>query len=124
MKIALDAMGGDYAPEATIHGAVWAARDFDIQVALIGQPQEIEAELKKHDTRGLSLSRFDLPPRHVRSAGPSIFVARVAGSRRQRRQHHTYNNDPSHRGLHNHLQKPAADCSTRKQFGVGGFRPS
>ena len=56
MKIALDAMGGDYAPEATIQGAVWAARDFGIQVELVGQPQVIEAELKKHDTSSLSLS--------------------------------------------------------------------
>lgn len=48
-------MGGDYAPQVTVHGGVWAARDLGLQVHLVGQPQVIQAELKKHDTRGLSL---------------------------------------------------------------------
>jgi glycerol-3-phosphate acyltransferase PlsX len=55
MKIALDAMGGDNAPEATIHGAVWAARDFGLTIQLVGKPEIIKAELAKHDTNGLDL---------------------------------------------------------------------
>jgi glycerol-3-phosphate acyltransferase PlsX len=55
MKIALDAMGGDSAPEATVHGAVWAARDFNLTIQLVGQPEAIEAELTKHNTKGLDL---------------------------------------------------------------------
>jgi glycerol-3-phosphate acyltransferase PlsX len=55
MKIVLDAMGGDHAPEVTIHGAVWAARDFDLELQLVGQPDVIQAELQKHDTTGLLL---------------------------------------------------------------------
>ena len=55
MKIALDAMGGDLAPGAAVHGAVWAARDFDISIQLVGQPDTIKAELAKHDTSGLDL---------------------------------------------------------------------
>jgi len=55
MKILLDAMGGDRAPEVTIHGAVWAARDFGLEVQLIGRQEVIQAELQKHDTTGLSL---------------------------------------------------------------------
>lgn len=55
MKIALDAMGGDHAPAAIVHGAVWAARDFGITVQLVGQPDIIKTELAKHDTRGLNL---------------------------------------------------------------------
>jgi glycerol-3-phosphate acyltransferase PlsX len=55
MKIVLDAMGGDHAPEVTIHGAVWAARDFDLELQLVGQPDVIQAELQKHDTAGLFL---------------------------------------------------------------------
>ncbi len=55
MRIALDAMGGDNAPQAAIHGAVWAARDFDLTVQLVGRPQEIEAELAKHKTTDLDL---------------------------------------------------------------------
>jgi len=55
MKIALDAMGGDQAPAAIIHGAVWAARDFGVTIQLVGQPEIIKTELAKHDTNGLDL---------------------------------------------------------------------
>jgi len=55
MRIVLDAMGGDYAPDVTIHGGVWAARDFGLEIQLVGQPEVIQAELKKHDTAGLTL---------------------------------------------------------------------
>ncbi len=55
MILSLDAMGGDRAPAATVHGAVWAARDFGMTVQLVGRPEAIEAELAKHDTTGLDL---------------------------------------------------------------------
>ena len=55
MKIALDAMGGDNAPAATVHGAVWAARDFNLTVQLIGKPDVIKTELAKHNTTDLEL---------------------------------------------------------------------
>jgi glycerol-3-phosphate acyltransferase PlsX len=55
MKIVLDAMGGDHAPAVTIHGAVWAARDFDLEIQLAGRPEVIQAELGKHDIGGLNL---------------------------------------------------------------------
>jgi len=55
MKIVLDVMGGDHAPWATVHGGVWAARDFGIEVQLAGDPSVIQAELGQHDTSGLSL---------------------------------------------------------------------
>lgn len=55
MRIALDAMGGDHAPAAAVHGAVWAARDFGLTVQLIGQPDAIKAELAKHKIAGLNL---------------------------------------------------------------------
>jgi len=55
MRIALDAMGGDHAPIVTVEGAVRAARLYNIEVVLVGQPEVIQAELGRHDTRGLSL---------------------------------------------------------------------
>ncbi len=48
MKIAVDAMGGDNAPEAVVAGAVHAAREFGVGIILVGIEQTIEAELKKH----------------------------------------------------------------------------
>ena len=56
MIITLDAMGGDFAPEASVHGAVWAARDFDLEIQLVGKPEAIEPELAKHKTDGLKLT--------------------------------------------------------------------
>ncbi len=45
--IALDAMGGDHAPEATVAGAVRAAARFGLPVLLVGDRSRISAELKK-----------------------------------------------------------------------------
>ena len=56
MKIALDAMGGDLAPKAAIEGAVIAARDFKIEVVLVGDEAVIARELAEHNTKGLAIS--------------------------------------------------------------------
>ncbi len=48
MRIALDAMGGDYAPGPIVAGAVEAVRDQpDLTVVLVGDQERIEAELAK-----------------------------------------------------------------------------
>ncbi len=46
-RIALDAMGGDHAPSETVAGAVDAA-DRGVDVVLVGDQAQIEAELVKH----------------------------------------------------------------------------
>jgi phosphate acyltransferase len=55
MRIALDAMGGDNAPGETVRGAIDAAREYGLEVVLVGNPDAIQAELAKGDTSGLSL---------------------------------------------------------------------
>jgi glycerol-3-phosphate acyltransferase PlsX len=55
MRIVLDAMGGDRAPQVAVEGGVMAAREYGIEVVLVGPQQVVEAELAKHDTTGLSL---------------------------------------------------------------------
>ena len=55
MRIGIDAMGGDNAPVETVAGAVEAAREYGIEVVLVGKPEAIEAELAKSDTAGLRL---------------------------------------------------------------------
>src|SRR5438067_13477650 len=55
MKIALDAMGGDFAPKATIEGAVMAARELGLDLVLVGDRAKLEAELHEHDVAGLKL---------------------------------------------------------------------
>jgi glycerol-3-phosphate acyltransferase PlsX len=48
-------MGGDNAPAEIVKGAVMAARELGVQVALVGQPEAIEAELAKHRDRPNSI---------------------------------------------------------------------
>jgi glycerol-3-phosphate acyltransferase PlsX len=55
VKIALDAMGGDHAPVATVAGAVLAAREIGIAILLVGERDLLERELARHQTGGLDL---------------------------------------------------------------------
>lgn len=50
MKIALDAMGGDFGPPNLVGGAVMALRDYPRieKLFLVGDTAQIETELKKH----------------------------------------------------------------------------
>jgi glycerol-3-phosphate acyltransferase PlsX len=49
--VAVDAMGGDFAPRALVDGALAAARHFDLGVALVGRRDAIDAELQRHPDR-------------------------------------------------------------------------
>jgi phosphate acyltransferase len=53
ITIAVDAMGGDNAPRPEVEGSVLAAREHDVRVLLVGQPNAIRTELAKHDTANL-----------------------------------------------------------------------
>lgn len=48
MKIILDAMGGDFAPEAPVMGAIDAAKAYGAQIILVGRGNEILEVLKKN----------------------------------------------------------------------------
>ena len=48
MKIILDGMGGDNAPEAIVEGAVLASKEIQHQIAIIGKEDLIKNELKKY----------------------------------------------------------------------------
>lgn len=47
-RIAIDAMGGDFAPKEIVAGAIRAQEELDIEVLLVGDPEQIEASLKQH----------------------------------------------------------------------------
>jgi glycerol-3-phosphate acyltransferase PlsX len=47
MKIAVDAMGGDYAPEVVVKGAIDAVREYKTEVVLVGDEAKITPLLKK-----------------------------------------------------------------------------
>lgn len=48
MKIAVDAMGGDYAPEETVLGAIEAVHAYSLDVVLVGEEIKIRRLLEKH----------------------------------------------------------------------------
>jgi glycerol-3-phosphate acyltransferase PlsX len=55
MKISIDAMGGDYAPEEIVKGSVTGAREYGTSIILVGPADRIEKELAKHDTSGTEI---------------------------------------------------------------------
>jgi glycerol-3-phosphate acyltransferase PlsX len=49
MRIAVDAMGGDKAPEVIIEGSLLAAREYPIEILLVGPQATVNELLNKHD---------------------------------------------------------------------------
>ena len=48
MKIIVDAMGGDNAPQAVVEGAVAAAKEYGVDIVLVGKQEIVEALVKKN----------------------------------------------------------------------------
>jgi glycerol-3-phosphate acyltransferase PlsX len=48
-RIAIDAMGGDHAPAEIVAGALRAREELDVEVLLVGDPQQIEKSMKHHN---------------------------------------------------------------------------
>jgi glycerol-3-phosphate acyltransferase PlsX len=57
MRIAVDAMGGDFAPEAIVEGVVMAAKDLpsDVTIVLVGRQRVIEDLLQRYNYAGSSV---------------------------------------------------------------------
>lgn len=55
VRIAIDAMGGDFAPAEVVAGAVQAASEGGVQIALVGDPEAVGNELSKYDTSKLPI---------------------------------------------------------------------
>lgn len=55
VRVAVDAMGGDNAPSEVVAGAVAAARDGGVQIMLVGDPAQVQAELSKRDAENLPI---------------------------------------------------------------------
>src|SRR5580765_1936753 len=83
--IAVDAMGGDFAPRHVVDGALAAARHFDLGVILVGPLDLVEAELARHGDVDRGRVRLvaapdliamkDAPAALRRKPGASIAVA-------------------------------------------------
>jgi len=81
IRVAVDAMGGDHAPQAIVDGAVAAARHLDIQVALVGVPASIEAALAAHhDRQVLPVEVVDAPDVIQMTEAPAAALRRKPGA--------------------------------------------
>ena len=58
VRIAIDAMGGDYAPGEIVAGALRAKEELGVEVLLVGDPQQIEASLPAN----VSLNQVEIVP--------------------------------------------------------------
>ena len=55
-KIAVDAMGGDRAPEVVIEGALLARQELGVEIVLVGPAEIIAAELAKHPAASIAIA--------------------------------------------------------------------
>ena len=84
MKIALDAMGGDYGPSIIVEGISEVSRNADVEIILVGDSERIERELKDQNLKGRPISvlhaeshvdMHESPKRALRDKTSSIFLA-------------------------------------------------
>jgi glycerol-3-phosphate acyltransferase PlsX len=76
MQIAVDAMGGDFAPRATVQGAVTAARQLGIGLTLVGSAAAIEPEVERSGPAHLDLRIVDTPDFIGMGEAPSAALRR------------------------------------------------
>jgi glycerol-3-phosphate acyltransferase PlsX len=81
MRIAIDAMGGDYAPGTIVAGAVSAAREAGIPLLLVGAHDEIQQELAAAgDLDGLDLLLREAPDVVSMDESPTGALRRKRGA--------------------------------------------
>src|SRR5947208_11289591 len=79
--VAVDAMGGDFAPRVLVDGALAAARHFDLGVVLVGRRDAIEGELGRHpDLDPERVRVVDAPDAVAMDEAPSAALRRKPGA--------------------------------------------
>ncbi|HIC93930.1 MAG TPA: phosphate acyltransferase PlsX [Anaerolineae bacterium] len=76
VKVAVDAMGGDYAPVEIVKGAVQAARRGGVEIILVGPLARLEEELASYDWKGLPIKLHDAP-QFIRDGEPPAVALRA-----------------------------------------------
>ncbi len=73
IRVAVDAMGGDYAPAEIVAGAVQAAEGENVEVMLVGDLDKVQPELAKHDAHKLPIAT--IPSQGVITEGEAPALA-------------------------------------------------
>ena len=77
MKIAVDAMGGDFAPQTIVEGAFWASKKYGVKVVLVGDEDQVSKELSKYPTSKLPIYIHHAPHVVAMHDSPSIVIRRM-----------------------------------------------
>ena len=93
MKIAVDAMGGDFAPQNIVEGAVLAAREYGIPVVLVGDRKAVEGEIARHPGAGRRLATRRNPLHGPGRVLPQRLRQSAAGDRGATPGHVRYQHD-------------------------------
>ena len=80
VSIAIDAMGGDYAPQEIVSGAVDAAREGNVEPVLVGPQSILEEELAKYDISGLPIRCINADGFIKEGENPALAVRRKPNS--------------------------------------------
>jgi glycerol-3-phosphate acyltransferase PlsX len=80
MKIAVDAMGGDFGPKVTVEGALRAAQDFGIDILLVGVEPLIKKEYDRLAPKNFRATIIDAPEAIAMGEGLLAFRKKKASS--------------------------------------------
>lgn len=71
MRIAVDALGTDNRPDPDIAGAVLAAREYHVEITLVGPEILLRQKLEQHDLAGITVEIIDAKQEIEMAAKPS-----------------------------------------------------
>ncbi|MDD5432634.1 MAG: phosphate acyltransferase PlsX [Candidatus Omnitrophica bacterium] len=80
MKIIVDAMGGDHAPEVVIDGVVEAVNQYDTEVVLVGDEAKIKQLLEKKNYPKDKISTYHAPEVIEMHESPAVSVRKKRNS--------------------------------------------
>ncbi|MFH1459306.1 MAG: phosphate acyltransferase PlsX [Candidatus Omnitrophota bacterium] len=80
MKIAVDAMGGDNAPDVVIKGAIEAAKEIDAEIILVGEKNILESKLSSYNNIPSNISLAQAAEVIEMKEPPAISVRRKKDS--------------------------------------------
>ncbi|MGB9887553.1 MAG: phosphate acyltransferase PlsX [Moorellales bacterium] len=80
MRIAVDAMGGDYAPGEVVRGAILAAKSGEAEIILVGRQDLLAAELEKLKDHARNITIVHAPEVIAMDDPPATALRRKKGS--------------------------------------------
>src|SRR4030067_1810334 len=77
VEVAVDAMGGDFAPQQIVEGAFIAAKQYGVRVVLVGDEDQVSKELSKYPTSKLPIYIHHAPLVVPVHDSPSTVIRRM-----------------------------------------------